>query len=123
MCSSDLTGCDCWGLVRIVHHEQAGIEIPAYTDVDAQDYRRVVREIRSGLESTIWMDVGDQPRRAMDVVVMSKLDDARLFEYHVGIMLSPTKMLHTVRAVGSHTTRLTDPTLKIVAYRRHKDLA
>lgn len=117
-----LAGLDCWGLVRLVHLEEAGVEIPSYGDISETNLLRVVREIRAGLENDIWVDVGNQPRRAMDVVVMSKLDAVERFPYHVGIMLSETKMLHTVRAVGSHTTKLKDPTVKVIAFRRHKDL-
>lgn len=118
-----LDGADCWGLVRIVHMQEAGIEIPSYGDISEKDLLRVVREMKAGLESDIWVDVADRPRAAMDVVVMTKLDEVASFPYHVGIMMSPTRMLHTVRAAASHMSRLSDPTIKIIGFRRHKDLA
>lgn len=117
-------GADCWGIILIVHGD-AGIELPSYGEISATQLLRIAREIKHAItKDENWIDVGDQPRRAMDVVVMHKLDRVDKFPYHVGIMMSPTRMLHTVYSANSHMVRLTDPSVStsIIGFRRHKDL-
>ncbi len=120
-----MSGADCWGLVILVYRQLANIELPSYGEISASNLIAIAREMKAGLSDLEqWHDVGAEPRRALDVVVMHKLDAVDKFPYHVGVMISPRRLLHTVRSANSHTVLLTDPSVatSIIGYRRHKGL-
>lgn len=125
LASADRDGCDCWGLVRLVHYLESGVLLESYGDISYKELLAVAHRMKAGLDDETWVNVADQPRRRLDIVVMRKLEEVSNAPYHVGIMLSPELMLHTTGITGSHTTRLNHPAVKpkIIAYRRHKDLA
>jgi cell wall-associated NlpC family hydrolase len=119
-----MDGCDCWGLLRLVYQREAGIELPSYGEISAAEVIAVARQIRSAITMDPWIDVAAQPRREFDCVVMRKLEEAQRVPYHVGVMVSSTRLLHTVYAADSHTVDTSDPSVarRIIGFYRHKDL-
>jgi cell wall-associated NlpC family hydrolase len=84
----DWTGCDCFGLLRLVYREQFGIELPSYTEdyADTLDRQELARLIAGQI----------QPWRP---VPFAHCGDAVLFriagdECHVGLVVAPPVFLH-----------------------------
>jgi cell wall-associated NlpC family hydrolase len=121
----DMTGCDCWGLIRLVYRLEAGIELPSYGEIAAADLLAVARSMRDDAFADPWRRVTDEPRRPMDVVLMRRLGDGGKAPVHVGIMVDPKRMLHIVEAADSHTVPLDHPTVKprILDFFRHRNLS
>lgn len=120
----DRAGCDCWGLVRLVLAEQAGLDLPSYGEISADELLAVSRRIRQATDNGPWRRVDGEPRRALDVVVMHSLAEAAAAPVHVGVMLDARRMLHTVKAADSHVVPLSHPSVasRIVGIFRHVSL-
>jgi cell wall-associated NlpC family hydrolase len=120
----DMTGCDCWGLVRLVYSLEAGIDLPSYGEIAAVDLIRVARSMRDDAFADPWRRVTNEPRRPMDVVLMRRLGDIGRAPIHVGILIDHKRMLHTVLAADSRTVPLDHPTVKprILDFFRHREL-
>lgn len=120
----DRSGCDCWGLVRLVYRDVAGIDLPSYGEIGASELLAVARAIGGATEQGPWRRVDDAPRRSLDVVVMRHLGHARRTPVHVGVMASAEHLLHTVHAADSHRVPLSHPSVssRILGIYRHRDL-
>lgn len=84
----DRAGLDCWGLVRLVLEEEAGIVLPSYADdySDTSD-----REAVAGLVSVKrgpWVAVTPGSERALDLVLI------RERPWHIGLVVRRGLMLH-----------------------------
>lgn len=95
-------GLDCWGLVRLVHNEQFGHELPSltgdYTNID--DPAHLAELIAREKES--WQKV-DIPREG-DMVLMRVLGRS-----HVGMVTEPGKFLHVREHQTSTIETLSSP--------------
>lgn len=87
----DRSGCDCWGLVRLVYAERCGIDLPSYLDG--------YRDIADGEGLARGMAVMLPDWRASDpvefAVPLIRFHQGRL---HVGILVDGRRMLHVERA-------------------------
>jgi hypothetical protein len=123
---ADRSGCDCWGLVRLVYRERAGVILPAYAADydDERDTDGVARCVEAARASGSWRRV-DPPAQPLDIAEMlSLLRSRRGWSYpplHVGVVLALGWLLHTEVATGSVLVRSDDPTLgrRIAGYWRH----
>lgn len=120
----DRKGIDCWGLVCLVHLEEAKIELPSYGWISAENLLGIARQMKKDVQMDPWRDVAAAPRRRFDVVVMRTLAEVSRVPVHVGIMLNDKMMLHTVKPVDSHQLPLNHPSVRtrIIGYYRHMDL-
>ena len=90
----DRSGCDCWGLVRLVYLEQFGVELPgygaAYECSDLVDIDAILEGRTIG-----WSEVQDP--RSGDVVLMA-VRDRGVRCFHVGLVINPRRrqMLHVM---------------------------
>lgn len=123
----DLAGCHCWGLIWLVYRNERGVDLPTYGEISASDLIAIAREIDAG-KCDPWVPVVGE-RRPFDVQTMwsrIKIDGAWMRDQgHVGIMVSPTHMLHVEYSTAAVCVPLTD---RSVRYRllqtfRHKALA
>lgn len=114
----DRAGCDCWGLVRLVLRERAGIEVPTYGEISAADLVRVTDTIRTEADRGPWLEVGCDQVRAFDVCLL------RGRPLHVGIMRDPLHVLHVEAKTAAVIVPLTHPSVsfRIIGFRRHRDL-
>ncbi len=122
----DRRGCDCWGLVRLVHLLEERIELPLHGEVSARELLEIARRVRAATASAVWVDVTDRPRQAMDVVLMKAAEAKGSRAWHLGIMRDPKTILHTEEGVDSHLMALDDDVWgrhRIVGFRRHWQLA
>lgn len=98
-------GCDCWGLLRLILKEQAGLDIPSYSDIKPGDWARKVREIVGGAESgEQWERIEPGRERAFDGVLMRGhvRDNGRVFSrpLHVACVISPGRLIHAEDGFG-----------------------
>lgn len=91
----DRSGIDCWGLVRLVHAEQYGNELPSFADAYdlATERDRLAELIAQQKEA--WHPVAEP--RAGDVIVL-RIEGA---ESHLGLVVEPGRMLHALSGAGS----------------------
>lgn len=100
----DRSGCDCYGLVRLVLLEQCGVALPLYNN----DYVGVGRAHAHELAALIdrerplfpavpveWGAVGD--------IVLMRVGG---HEQHVGLVVAPGVMLHTEEGCAAVTERM-----------------
>lgn len=118
-------GCDCWGLIRMVLLEEAGIVLPLHTDIEPAATLAAARAVQRALSSEIWRDVSEEPRQALDVILMRRNYRATGPATHFGIMVTPRMMLQTEEAPGSHLTELRDPGVqcRLAGIVRHRGLS
>lgn len=59
----DITGIDCWGLVRLYYKDELGIELPSYTDeyvgADDPSASMIINNYKDNWELTTTPDIGD----------------------------------------------------------------
>jgi len=94
----DASGCDCWGLVRLVLGEQYGVELESY--VGQYSSARAVDEVSGLLAGEIpktgWLAVVGDPRPG-DGVLFRLLNAP----WHVGVVVGPDEFLHVEEGVGA----------------------
>jgi len=122
-------GCDCWGLVRLVH-AAAGIDLPSHGEIGAGELSAIARQIGAAIDTergsepggNTWIPVTGLPRRALDVAVMRSMRAAGRVPVHVGVMIDDRRLLHTEAGVDSHTVALTHASVagRILGFWRHR---
>lgn len=107
----DLSGSDCWGMVRIVYAEQLSIELPAYSTgysgTRKEDAPRIAQLMTAGKDD--WVEVARRPPTLMRE--LCPIGQARPFDVllirqwgvpcHVGLVVAPGAMLHIEEGVDS----------------------
>ena len=113
----DLNGVDCWGLVRIVLLERAGLSLPTYGEISSNELLRVAHTITDSAAADPWRKV--EVSRELDVVVMKQKS------FHVGVMVSASNVLHIEHATDSVAPPLehVKRAFRIVGFYRHAELA
>ena len=86
----DHTGCDCWGLVRLVYAEQLGIHLLSYVSdyAGAAERAEVATLIDREIDHGPWKQIATP--QAFDVLLFRR---GRLGS-HVGVRLNHSRMLH-----------------------------
>jgi cell wall-associated NlpC family hydrolase len=87
---------DCWALVRLIYRERWGIELPDWT-VDRQGL--AVDTILA--DGPAWVEVAPEEARLGDLVAITRGG----MVYHVGLVVSPGWMLHTLEGLDSALER------------------
>lgn len=87
----DRTGCDCWGLARLVYAEQLGIALPSYSDAYPCAGEQAEVAALIGRESQVgqWRPVTDRPG-PFDLLLFRR---GRLAS-HLGVAIGGGRMLH-----------------------------
>lgn len=108
----------CWSLVRRVHAEMFGSDLPEYGDISARDLVRVAREMEAGAARECWIE--PDGRAAGDVVLMRSARGGRAI-CHVGILVRPDRVLHAEEATGSVLVPVQHFTIRgrIAGFRRY----
>jgi hypothetical protein len=110
--------------VRLVHASESGIDLPDYGEIGAFELAAIARHMRYDADADPWVKVTDVPRRPLDVVVMRRFGDHGRAPIHVGVMVSPRRMLHVEEPADSHVVPLDHPIVKtrILDFYRHRRL-
>ena len=117
----DAMGLDCWGLVRLVLHEQLNIQVPSY----AHYYASSTSEKQIGplvrRETLRWKQVAVEAAECGDVLILRM----RGQPMHAAFVLNNRYMLHIERGINSVMERYDSLRWKnrIVGVFRHQDLS
>lgn len=109
----------CWGLVRRVLADRAGIALPAYGEIAAADLIRVARAFRDGSAAAeTWCPVSAP--RALDVVAMRGPRGGAAV-VHAGVMVDAARVLHVEAATAAVVVPVAHWSVapRIAGYRRH----
>lgn len=97
----DLAGWDCWGLVRHIVRQRAGIVLEPYT-IAPGDLRRVAAAMDPAAIAADWSTIPQGEERELDVVVMRSIHDSgHAAEMHVGLVVAPGRLLHVEQGVDT----------------------
>lgn len=130
----DRAGCDCWGLVRLILAEQAGLVLPCHGAVygSTGEADVIAAAIAAGTEQEEWLPVSEGSERALDAVLMKgyapdpETGLLRAHDMHAGVVAAPGVLIHVERgidaALGFYRR---DPVLKrrVRRFFRHRELA
>lgn len=85
----DRSGCDCWGLVRLILGEVFGISVPSYAGdyVEASDSSSVTEAVQQGLRDG-WRKV--EGARGGDLLILRIAGRP----WHCGLLVTPRLFLH-----------------------------
>ncbi|MDI6026711.1 NlpC/P60 family protein [Corticibacterium sp. UT-5YL-CI-8] len=114
-----LEGFDCWGCVRLAL-ASAGVSVPAYDGVDPEDTATKSRLFQQGAGTDAWRRVSAPAEFDVALFRMGRHDS------HVGIVVSPTQMLHADRRAGQSVVESFDSVKwanRLVGFYRHMDIA
>lgn len=120
----DRSGCDCWGLFRLVMKEQAGIDLPSHDEYegtsDKEDGPVIEALIKQGLASDEWIRIERGQERAFDGLLYQVAG----YPMHVGLILCPGRALHAVEGTGVAQLKYDLPSYRhvVIAFYRHKSL-
>ena len=116
----DFTGVDCWGLCRLILKQECNIDVPSYGDVSATDLLKIAGVVKNDSFSDPWTPVPPSALRAFDLAVMYYRQDP----FHIGIMASPTHILHIEKKISAVLIPLQHPTIHFRRPRfiRHRKL-
>lgn len=117
---------DCWGLVRLVVREQAGVELPLWDGIDGRDLAQCNDVIARDTAET-WTRVDEDTARAFDLVVMRGVyrgSDARLHggEIHCGVLAPGGRVLHVERGNDTVCVPIARLRKRITGIFRHRNL-
>jgi cell wall-associated NlpC family hydrolase len=89
----DTSGCDCWGLLRLVLAELRGFALPSLHEHYAASFdRAAIAALAQAETSAAWDEVAPGDERELDGVLM------RGEPLHIGVVTSPGRTLHVERA-------------------------
>lgn len=99
----DRAGVDCWGLVRLVLAERAGLELPAYVagyagtaPADAADIARLIAGGKAD-----YVAVDPAAARSLDIALFRVLGH----DWHVGVIVARGWMLHVQAGIDAALER------------------
>lgn len=90
-----LSGCDCWGLVKLIYKQVMGINItsPDYND----PMNRLEINGVANKHKTTYRKIDYDKRKAGDIILFNILG----LTTHCGFILDDQKMIHTQKATNS----------------------
>lgn len=111
--------CDCWGLARLIYHEQLAIALPSYGEVSAADLIRVAHAMGKGAAVEEEWAPADTPRE-FDVVVMRRYGGRD--PGHVGVMVDGRNVLHVEERTAAVIVPLDHYSVRtrVIWFRRHR---
>lgn len=106
------TGCDCWGLVRLVLAEQAGLQLPSLATCYGSEANTagVIDAVEVERRSNAWQRIEPGVEQAFDVVEMSGAawipGSGWVFgPLHVGVVVASGWLLHVERNTAAVLAR------------------
>ncbi len=102
----DESGCDCWGLVRLVYRDLLKIELDPLTGcyATAEERADIAAIIAGEKQNGAWLPVDVGQEADFDVLVFHALG----FQSHVGVVATSPLMLHATAGQSSGMVRYTE---------------
>jgi len=116
----DLTGVDCWGLVRLILRSEKNIDTPSYGEISAEDLMGIAGMVAQACRVEPWIEIHPKARSAFDVVVMRRAREP----VHLGILAEQSRLLHIERKTDSVLIPIDHRSVeqRIIGYFRHRTL-
>ena len=92
----DRSGCDCWGLFRLVKAERDGIALGKFLEYDDVCDPAIPSLLAANLDGR-WLKIPQGQEREGDGLLIRFLGEPM----HVGMVVSPGYMLHAVKGTDS----------------------
>jgi probable lipoprotein NlpC len=88
----DRSGCDCWGLARLIWREQFGLEVPSYAEgyATTKDVEDISAMVTGHPDRQLWQPFDLTQARAGDALLIRM----RNRPMHVAVVLDPPWFLH-----------------------------
>lgn len=121
----DRSGCDCWGLVRLVYADR-GVALPclagAYLDPLEHAEVAALLDAEAAADASPWREVDRAAARACDLIILDG-PSARGWP-HVGVAIDAGRMLHVAAGGQACLARLDTYPWRARALRvaRHRDM-
>lgn len=118
----DPHGVNCWGLVCLVYRQQFGISLPTYADgpdaIDVLAVREAMQRERASMEADDWRSVAVPTPGDVALFRRGRLPA------HVGIVVAPGQMLHTMVGMDAALARLDSAEWapRLLGFFRHRDI-
>lgn len=99
------SGCDCWGLARLVYAHELSIALPSYTGdyVSADEIRDIDALIRQETAKATWLRT--EQVQPFDLLLFRQ----HRYGSHVGIHIEGDRMLHLAEEEHAKVARYSDP--------------
>ena len=104
----DRDGCDCYGLVRLIWRERAGLELPDYLDSyeATSEGEAISAAIEGELHTEDWRRVEAGIERLFDAVLIRMFftDDAGIRRgagTHCGMVVAPGVLIHVGKGINA----------------------
>jgi len=121
----DHSGCDCYGLGRLVLKEQKNIELPSLLDVydDIKDTAKLQQHITyTAAQEKMWQPIPKNNEQEFDFIIMRIMG----LPVHMGIVTRKGWMLHIIDGSNANEVPYTKGEWslpgKIIGFYRHKEL-
>lgn len=112
-------GVDCWGLLWLIYRDVLGIQITSYAQetTDAPEREQIAALMAGELVKSPWRPV--EQEQPFDMVIFRRAG----IDSHVGIVVSPGRMLHITHDTESRVERFDQGRWKskLLGIRRHVD--
>jgi len=103
----DRCGCDCWGLVRLIIAEQAGLDLPSWATAYASEANLTGVLGLAGEQKTEgpWRRIDPQAERTFDVLELTQPvrmpGGVQFMSIHAGLVVAPGWLIHVERATDA----------------------
>lgn len=96
----DETGCDCWGILRLIKMNEQNIIVPSYLDCyETTNDRESLSDTINSEKTISWKEVKEE--NPFNVLLIRM----RGVPMHVGIITQKGWMIHTCRGIGTSHER------------------
>ena len=113
------SGCDCWGLFRLVYADQLGIDLPSYGEISAEELQAIADAMgQARSPGGPWVQV-ERPQE-FDACLMTWAGKREVG--HIGVCVDGKSILHTEAGINAAIVPVIHFTIKrrIVGYWRHR---
>jgi probable lipoprotein NlpC len=100
----EMSGCDCYGLLRLVKGKESGVWIPSYAEeyVTAKDLEEISALIRGKIRRD-WEQIDAKEAQPLDALMITQSGEP----YHPGVVVKPPYFLNIFAGTACAAARWT----------------